>query len=537
MKSQNIIIEGVIDIETIAWTTFLCGGYYDGKHSKFFWHEKDFFNFLVNLQGHFYAHNGGKFDLVWLALLCSKYQVHFNPQMTGSSIRLLQINKANFHDSYLLYPLNLGALGQLTNRIKGEIEYDKIDQLSHSEVEEYLKMDLEILYHGLNELRDTVKEVGIDLKYTLGATSMNAASTVCPLLIRHELTAGQYRFIRKGYYGGRNEVYKSIFLQSVTSIDRNSSYPAEYRKKFPVGIPRYITNLRKLETPLNGVFHCKVNIPESINLKPAPFRTKNGKLFFPTGQFSAIYTTPEIELIQSVAECQVISGYNYDASDYVLMPFIEKYWKYKNDTRLGRWFKLFLNSLSGKLGETNKRELLKYSREKQPGWKSASYNNLLWTKDIYYLPKNAHPEIAGFINAYARQSLFSMLAESQEICYCDTDSIIAEKPCTRLVGDGLGQWKIDKKGDYFECLAPKVYTVGDSPTGATQDVFKRLQAGKSVRTTKVYLLKETMLNAQKNFTSGIVERTLHRGKWIGNRIRCGENTLAPSITQIRKEII
>lgn len=534
-KKPFFRIDGVIDIETISWTTFLVGGFYDGSKSKFFWNENEYFKFLTRLDGHFFAHNGGKFDLVWLALYCVRTDTKFNPQMSGSTIRQIQINKAIFHDSFLLYPLSLGSIGSTIDRFKSEIEYDKIDQLTHQEVEAYLQIDLEILYHGLEELKSMMKEIGIDLRYTLGSTSMHTAQGLCSALVRQELTEGQYRFIRKGYYGGRNEVYKTLFLQPVTGIDRNSSYPSEYRNKFPVGNPRYINNPRHLDEPLNGVFHCKIKISPELSIKPAPYRTKYLKLFFPSGSWNTILTSPEIELIQAVAECQVVSGYQYPGSDYVLMPFVEKYWKYKQDSRYGKFIKLFMNSLSGKLGETNKKELIKFSNEKQPGWKSASFDNTLWTKDIYYLPKNGHPEIAGFINAYARKNLYLSMLESTNICYVDTDSIIAEKPCARLLGDGLGQWKQDKKGDYFECLAPKVYTIGERPTGENADNYAKLQRGEKVRTTKVYLLKETLINNQKSFTSGVQEKTLRKGKWIGNRIRLGDDTLTPTITQIRSE--
>ena len=288
-------------------------------------------------------------------------------------------------------------------------------------------------------------------------------------------------FERRAYYGGRTEIFKRG-RQKYYSYDINSTYLSIMRENL---IPdastfrirsnddRYLEELGVDLTKNLAIIECDVEIPD-MPIGVLPYHSIDGKLIFPIGRLHGTWTN--IELSHALKhQCKIIKIYRY-----IMYPIAKKYfaefagfiwdkrieYRAKGNTGMDLMIKRIGNSLYGKFGQRNiervTSKLADYPGDIPDGsrifeWQGATYIDVS-DSDKYIPAKFEFPVVCAFITSYARVKLLeAMLANSDNLIYCDTDSIkLSDKANGIDVGTGLGQWKFEgtHTDDFYR---PKFY--------------------------------------------------------------------------------
>jgi len=279
-----------------------------------------------------YAHNGGSFDhlfwLRWLRLHDDEYGFEVIP--VQSSIQIIKVWKLpenaedpikdrwTFLDSMKLFPAGLEKLCKtfgLPGKVNQDLDVDE-DDPSWSI---YLKQDCIALADGLTKIHDLVEDkLGGEVGMTAPSTSMKlfrrrflgrkgsvkriprfAHWPDCQGEAKEKCPGCAHEWIRLGYYGGRTELFQT-YGEHLQYFDINSSYVAAMRELMPVGDRMVTTELDWSMTDTHGGFvECTVRIPPECEYPPLPHRAKKtGKLLFPTGRFSGVWSTKELALLK-----------------------------------------------------------------------------------------------------------------------------------------------------------------------------------------------------------------------------------------------
>lgn len=326
--------------------------------------------------------------------------------------------------------------------------------------------------------------------------------------------------MREGYYGGTTEVYvrKTIPNSVVRIYDVNSSYPASMKQKMPSGKPVFSTDPGGLDKYF-GVVFAEVETPKdskgnyiSLEFPPLPFRSDN-VIINPIGRWKGWYCSELLKYVRDVYnyKINVYYGYKYDKSDGIFTDYVDKFYNIKAgcdplSTISRNTSKLLLNGLYGRSGMKPNLSKTKIFTTAEADIIHAKYNvlnqiHITHEKEkIKYIPKinssyknvdlldvanlegdgdNANITakendslldieqclpVAIFTAAYSSIRLFEGIRNIQErggIVYTvDTDSIHTniELP-EEMVGESLGQWKLEFIGDLGYYPLPKIYYV------------------------------------------------------------------------------
>jgi len=222
-----------------------------------------------------------------------------------------------------------------------------------------------------------------------------------------------------------------------------------------------------------GFIKARVEIPRDEYLPNLPYRPDKGKLIFPVGTFSGVWSSIELA---SIVE---YGGKILDSTESVwfrgtpvFKSYVEKWYKFRDKTSptwskaMDTIAKLFLNSLYGKFGMNEEREKLWFFPEEsifsQHALQPMGDLSLgMYREEIEVAPNYVIPHIAAWITAAARMRLWrEMYARKQrgeEIYYCDTDSIFTSGE----VGDSkkLGELKLCGVAKRATFVSPKLYFV------------------------------------------------------------------------------
>jgi hypothetical protein len=249
--------------------------------------------------------------------------------------------------------------------------------------------------------------------------------------------------MRKGYYGGRVEVYRvGKIAGSINHYDVNSLFPSVMESEnFPDLSSMNVTSSPDFKN--EGIFEGKVYIPKT-EIPCLPVR--DSELIFPYGIVGGSWPYPEIrQLIEDggkVLECRQAIEF-----DEVEKPF-KKYVKFCYQKRLesnneldSMIWKLFLNSLYGKFGQGSELEII-FDDESKIIKGKARHVNVIWS---------------AYVTSYARLKLLKFLRGCNSIFYTDTDSIFTFDDLS--TSDKLGDLKqeghysqVEFKGNKLYCL-------------------------------------------------------------------------------------
>jgi hypothetical protein len=483
-----------------------------------------------------YAHNGGSFDhlfwLRWLRLHDDEYGFEVIP--VQSSIQIIKVwrlpenaedpikERWTFLDSMKLFPAGLEKLCKtfgLPGKVNQDLDVDE-DDPSWSI---YLKQDCIALADGLTKIHDLVEDkLGGEVGMTAPSTSMKlfrrrflgrkgsvkriprfAHWPDCEGEAKEKCPGCAHEWIRRGYYGGRTELFQT-YGEHLQYFDINSSYVAAMRELMPVGDRMVTDDLDWSMTDTHGGFvECTVRIPPECEYPPLPHRAKKtGKLLFPTGRFSGVWSTKELALLKDPSvngEILSVRKVVWFRLKEVFTGMVDELWNLRSkclpkcktkgcvgcnpdfDEGLSALAKLFGNSLYGKWAMKHERTSIVFSKfnddvhcflcQKEcedglcddcQGSKPASdHSGDVWYKANRVEAAYIIPHISSWITSLARIRLWQYMRQAVDaggiIYYSDTDSIITD--VTLPSSNELGGLKNEYPGHNLTgtFVQPKVY--------------------------------------------------------------------------------
>lgn len=240
---------------------------------------------------------------------------------------------------------------------------------------------------------------------------------------------------RLAYYGGRTEPFAIGAYDAPRAVDAASMFPwAMIAGEFPVpwGPVKRVRGDRALQAL--GVYHAECELADG--LRPSlPVRTPEGTIF-PVGKWRGWYVGEELIYFKSIGgRVRVLEGIEFFYRVRPFETFVAEMFERKSAARnpaLRNMYKLILNSLYGKFGQTGERlnamELSKFEQmEKRP----AEFR--VWCGIVFYRTEGEPPPWTNYVwpaivTARARIRLHREIVRIEKAggipLYCDTDSVI-----------------------------------------------------------------------------------------------------------------
>lgn len=457
-----------------------------------------------------YAHNGGRYDFqnLFREALC-QYQGDIyikNPIELNGRIISFQITDGhhhiNFRDSVCIFAGQ--SLDNMTKEL--DVEHKKLKELvNHKQItlENYMTHKKEIEKYLTNDclgLLECILEVS---KEVYKSTSINLSQVFTGATLSKKffykkyydpfktpiyyLTRKKDEFIRKTYFGGRNEVFKlGAVNDRAYYYDFTSLYPAMAQKYLPYGEPMWVQMSAKVFND-NFFGFCDVWVKtKDFTKKPLHAHlTKMGqsnKLVFPHFQEWTKLRLFSAEIRMGIKH----NLYKYKFDDtcvgiqFNAKPFMYGYFqscfenkakaKAEGNDALAQVFKIIANSgygfwglrwadresvIFGRKDDINVYEYLtKGKLINECTFNNSQYCSIVVQKDPEMRDFNV--SIASAITSYARQRLWELIntieGKGCEVFYCDTDSVITNCDITKHpdimkefcwdgTGDALGSLK------------------------------------------------------------------------------------------------
>src|SRR5579871_413616 len=355
----------VFDIESKGWIHFVVIALYDGKTYQVFTSLKAFLSEISKkkYRGYvFYAHNGGKFDFLFLL------EDIFNKsswktgvwEKNGGILALTienQTTKFTIADSYAILAQSQLKLSQSFNVKHSKVAFDfekEVVSIRNKKLMKRLEFDCKGLYEIIGKFFSS--DYIINPKLTIGSqaldTYIHKFSTFTPvrLNIKHE------EAIRENFYsGGRVEVYKG-YGKNIHCYDVNSLFPFVMLNEMPVG---ECVRTKQYKKGLIG-FYC-VEIKSTPDWYISPLLVKGSKNFFVNGKGEYFFSSAMLEYLKSEfgIRCNVKWGFVFKSKEYIFNDYVEHFYNLKRNAKDGveRWIaKYMLNTLYGKLGQDRNRQ-------------------------------------------------------------------------------------------------------------------------------------------------------------------------------------
>lgn len=516
-RSKRIDPVAVFDIETEGWDRFFCAAILHGGVLRTFrWQdERAAVETLLRIShGDIMAHNGGRFDFLWLIDCLFRFKLirkgwKVEATESGASIITLSIKgpgmDLKFRDSYRMFPISLAKMGS-KGEVGVECEMDReecrekarlqremgktitgcggycairrgMPRAAEQRVIDYCAQDCRALWRGVKHLIEFAEdELALSLAGTTGATAWKTAKE-WGLIESTNLQHRQWKWIRQGYFGGRVSLFKAGADRG-WHYDITSSYPHQTSQPLPDGDPRFVaapSEARRLFTRQSpGIYEATVTVPDML-IPPIPWRAKidgSRRNAYPIGKFTGVWALPElvyaIELGCRVEPQQaMIFPGERDAFRPIMNHLIASRLRYGKDTAEGALIKLWANSLYGKFAQEPRthRLILAASSFDVPE-NSIAINKegtafLVPYEGTPPIPDSSHVEKAAYITARGRIQLHRMLVARGETdaIYCDTDSVFSTRSRDGRDGvrAGLGGWADEGEFRDFAAIAPKLY--------------------------------------------------------------------------------
>jgi hypothetical protein len=365
-----------------------------------------------------------------------------------------RFGNVSFYDSFNHFRMNLADLGESIGISKREMNiYD----------EDYVKTDAWIALRAMIMARDFIASLG----GRMGATSGASAISIWRHLTDDEYCVGPIDtpWLRRGYYGGRTEIFRKLAIGDVRGYDVNSMYPYCMMNEFPISLsddPGLVKS--------KGMAEVIIQVPHDLFVAPLPYRTRDKSLVYPVGKLEGVWSYDELRWAEHLgAKIQKVKQ-AYGGNDLVrpFDDFVTTLYRQRersNSKHEQLFLKILLNNLYGKLASRNtvtrcvSRHILlrnkQFKRLGQVTWIN-EHRGLL----DYFVPQAPYVNVCwgSMITAYARIVLGRYLCAVpwDKLIYADTDS------CYCLdyeiqTGAGLGQVKLEKRCRRMYVPQPKAY--------------------------------------------------------------------------------
>lgn len=321
-------------------------GFWDGRDYQEFDDTPSFVEHVSSMDIILYAHNGGKFDFMFLL----KYLKQTRAQIINGRFVSLKLGYCELRDSYAIIPEPLKNFGA-----KKEIEYWKLaagvrDQ-HWAEIKEYLYTDCTVLYDAVKQYRDRAGKLKT---IASNALSFSKKLGIDPGKTNHRFDE-QYR---KFYYGGRTECFQPGTHSNIKIIDIHSAYPYAMSHDHATGNEfRVKSNFDGMEE--EDIKRAFISL-ECFSNGAFPKRTNSVLgLCFPRA-FDEYHVTGweylaalELGLLSDIR----IRSVHYTAARINFSRYVEYWYAYKRDHPKDKFIvdytigKIMMNSLYGKLAQ------------------------------------------------------------------------------------------------------------------------------------------------------------------------------------------
>jgi hypothetical protein len=409
---------------------------------------------------------------------------------------------------------------------KLEIDRRKIGEYDEQTVIDYCYRDCDIVLEGLKLMRRNLMSANCDFGFTLAsiATRFVRRSDVLEWWRFYDKvfdeksgrTKMEYstamlkadEFCEPSYFGGRTEVYrKGHTLERLYYYDITSAYPWAMTQELPAYFKGFVVpKSRAVSYPGKPAVHvqdvrksidrCGVSdvsiwMPEKrevFKYPVLPWRdVENHKVVFPLLTAGERGRWTNVELMELWEQGQahglkmVIHGQALFEPVPFLMSVVSQFFKMRLEAKAAGdefrtyAYKIFLNSIYGKLIETTIRRSVLFGDEmvteaiEKFGAEAVEESP---APGAYFLNTVSegpfrHVAAGSYVTALARLRLLAGIkaaaAAGAKIYYCDTDSLIVDKPVFGFVSEKrLGDFNLECEIVEAEFYASKVYRYVDS---------------------------------------------------------------------------
>jgi len=473
MKKENIKY-AVFDIESNNWIDFLLLGFFDGNEYKEF-HSLDKFLQHISQPKYkhyiFFAHNGGKFDFLFiLERIMQKFEFKLI-ERTGSIIAILigDIYQGRFRKQFEFrdsYALLKDSLKNLTNdfdvehKKKGDVSFNRTHKANEPRLRKYLEHDCLGLFEVLTKF--FASEFVVHPQMTIASQALDTfRSLYCDLsdVVRFPIDEEEY-FRENWYSGGRVEVYKG-YGKGLHWYDVNSLYPSAMLEEMPEG---EVYHTKTYQKDLIGFYKVWIETLPSFYISPLLIKRDKENLFVNgKGEYFLSSVTLDFLVKEFGIKFHVLEGFYFKKKERIFNEYVSTFYKLKNEHKgdaIGLISKYMLNSLYGKFGQMRWKETVEV-------YTPDSKNFVQFENDfgLILVLKKSHsrfilPYLAAFITDLARLKHYQYMQLCEDaMFYCDTDSLFTSKKMpTNVVGKEIGQ--LHYEGSYDGIfLAPKSYAL------------------------------------------------------------------------------
>lgn len=484
MSEEKIM---TFDIESDNWIDLKLLGCYDGKEYRTFTSIPKFLNHILRdkYKGYrVYAHNGGKFDFLFLLEEIMERGLLKELTPRQGSVIIIKIGNKRTHitlaDSYALLPDSLKRLSVAFDvpHAKGEIDFkggEKFNPKSKKHLE-YLYNDCVGLYEVLQKF--FASEFVVKPKFTIASQALNTFKEKFCDFDLQRLDLQDENLIRTRFYsGGRVEVFKGEG-KNIHSYDVNSLYPFAMLSEMPCG--NYRTTTRYHDGKI-GFYKVRIEKTPEWIVSPLLSKVQKGNSdfwqnYYVNGPGDYYLSSATLEMLKKDygIRFKVEFGFVFSKREHLFNNYVNTFYKIKSENKGNALYyiaKYMLNSLYGKLGQMRWSETISFRSKGMEDFVSFDdYYGLVMTlresRSQFILPY-----LACYITEIARLHHFKLMREVEnDVFYCDTDSIFSTKKInSAFIGKDIG--KLSYKGTFNGVfLAPKTYAIRNNKE--SQVVFK-----------------------------------------------------------------
>lgn len=385
----------------------------------------------------------------------------------------------------------------------------------------YCHADCVALAATLETLQRYCADNDLDLAGTIGSASYKNLRRKLGLPDA-EKSGHLYRLARRGYYGGRVQVFRAVSRRGYRD-DINSAYSAALcETRVPLGPSRTCASkdaARSFGEGVAGIYQAHVRVDPDTFIPPLPYRDDKGRVRYPVGDFSGAWTG--LELAHAVENGASIKCFGqsitWEETSLELAGPIRDVWNQRlalgKEHAISKWLKFYLNAPTGKCAENPEQQIVMLgvdNPEPCPGngacmdgafcglaavgccphrctgacgsYRPLGFATDCWTRTEWKVPPNGHIQWAAYLTAAARVKLHTrLLLAGTSAVYCDTDCVFSEADIPTGRGSELGEWLfegvyapgyaadplrygclgVEYMEDGFTALAPKTYRFRD----------------------------------------------------------------------------
>jgi hypothetical protein len=497
---------------------FIWGLYGPNGFYKEFDNTKDFVDCVKEKDIILYAHNGGKFDFIFLLEHIEQTKV----QIINGRLVCMNLGQCELRDSFSIIPVALKEFG-----FKLEIEHWKMEPaIRHHYMEEirsYLFQDCKGLYDGVMQYRLTA-----GTKTTIASNALAFAKKlgVKPGKSSHRYDAKMRRF----FFGGRCECFQFGTHHGVHLLDIHSAYPYAMLQDHATGTN--FTMQDDFEDMTEADIQRSFIVLECNSAGAFPLNDGKGGLCFPH-EFNEFYVTgweyltaKRFGLIDSERIISVLTT----TKTITFKPYVDHWYEYKarhnkkTDPVNYTIGKIMMNSLYGKLAQnparyydykivpagtplclepeedTNRKQCVKCSEalldhgwellhelgsheihRRESLWKWRYQYGVEWEAKTIYNNVATGASITGFTRAHLLHTMCTIGRD--KIIYCDTDGIVCSASsdlCNVRFTPAIGDWEHEDTAPISHFAGKKLYAVKLSTGG-----YKIASKGSKLNQTNV----------------------------------------------------